>query len=121
MKKSIFTIGLTLIPLVSFAQGATFKSLTNSWVGFLNQVIGVLGSLAFLFFMWGGAMVVLGSGDSNKVAEGKQRMVWSLIGLFVMFSVWGLLGFIDGTLFGGTSSGVGPPASTGPVRGLGPI
>lgn len=117
-----FTLFLLATPAFAFAQGITFKTLTNSWVNFLNKVVALLGSLAFLFFMWGAAVFILGSGDTNKVKEGKQRMIWSLVGLFVMFSVWGLLNFIDGTLFGtassGTSSGTSAPANV--PTGLGP-
>lgn len=119
-KKRILILSqvLFLVPILAKAQ--TFASLTNSWVGFLNKVVAVLGSIAFLFFMWGGAMVILGSGDTGKVKEGKQRMIWSLVGLFVMFSVWGLLSFMNGTIFGGASGGAAGPAPGSVPTGLGP-
>ena len=125
MKKNLLNILILtfFIPAVSLANGPTFASVTNSWVGLLNALIGLIASAAVLFFFWGMAMVILGSGDTNKVAEGKQRIVWSLLGLVVMFSIWGILRFVQASLFEGSSSGT-PSSQTTPTnapRGLGPL
>ena len=49
-------------------------------------------SLALLFFFWGLAKYIWSVGTEKE--EGKKIMVWGVIALFVMSSVWGLVFFI---------------------------
>ncbi len=62
----------------------------------INQSIALLASVALVVFLWGLVRFVfkLGSGE-GKVEEGRSLMVWGLVSLFVMFSIWGLVAFIQ--------------------------
>jgi hypothetical protein len=55
--------------------------------------------LAFLYFFWGMGQFVLKAGDEKARTEGKQKMVWSVVALFVMVSIYGIILFIR-TTFG---------------------
>ena len=59
-------------------------------------VTGVLIPLAFslclLYFFWGVAKYIKSEGDGK--GEGKQIMIWGVVGLFVAFSIWGIIVFI---------------------------
>lgn len=98
-KISIISVGL-LTPVFVFAQVNT-----SGLIGFLQKVHGLIGlvipiliSLGVLGFMWGIVLYLFGK---NK-DEGKTFMLWGIIALFVMTSVWGLVGILRGTLFGNT-------------------
>ena len=53
--------------------------------------------LALLFFFWGVAKYIWSESNEDK-GKGKQIMVWGVVALFVMSSIWGLVSFIRGEL-----------------------
>jgi hypothetical protein len=63
-----------------------------------RSVVPVLFALALVVFLWGVTQFIMNSADENKRAQGKQFMVWGIIGLFVMFSVWGLVLLLQATI-----------------------
>ena len=69
-------------------------------IGLLNTVVvPVIFALAFLAFIWG--MVnyfFLHGDDETKRREGKQFILWGLIGLVILFSVWGIVNILLSTL-----------------------
>jgi hypothetical protein len=48
--------------------------------------------LALLAFFYGLAKLIWGGPEA--VSEGKSLMIWGIVALFVMVSVWGLVRFI---------------------------
>ncbi len=63
-----------------------------------RSVVPVLFALAFVVFLWGVVQFIMNSADEAERAKGKQFMLWGIIGLFVMFSVWGLVSIIQKTV-----------------------
>ncbi len=92
-----------LVPIAYAAgTGDTFGSLVNKVVnGIFDPLVGFIIGLALLYFLWGLSKFVLNSGDEGAVKEAKQMMVWGVIALFVMVSVWGLVNILTGTFFAG--------------------
>lgn len=64
----------------------------------VGSVVPLLFALAFVVFIWGVVQFIANSSDENKRAQGKQFMVWGLVGLFVMFSIWGLVQLLRKTV-----------------------
>jgi hypothetical protein len=56
-------------------------------------------ALALLFFFWGVAKFILNADNDEKRTEGKKVMIWGIIALFVMVSVWGLINILANTFF----------------------
>lgn len=46
-----------------------------------------------IMFFWGLAHFILSS-DSTVKENGKNHMIWGVVGLFIIFSVWGIIAFI---------------------------
>lgn len=70
-----------------------------------NTVIGVIFGFAMVFFFWGAAQFILKDAGSDKTRdEGKKKLLWGIIALFVMFSIYGILRMI-GNLTGISSTG----------------
>ncbi|MBI2482418.1 MAG: hypothetical protein HYV76_02580 [Candidatus Vogelbacteria bacterium] len=83
--------------------GDTFASLVTKVVGgILNPLIGLIIGLALIYFIWGLANLIRNTGDEKAREEAKQMMIWGVIALFVMVSVWGLVGILTQTFFNGT-------------------
>ena len=99
---------LFLAPAVSFAALGGVKDLIQQSGGVLKGVIPVIFGLAMVYFFWGMSVFILNAGNEKLRADGKQKMVWGVVALFVMFSIWGILTWIAG-VFGVNciSSGVG--------------
>lgn len=68
---------------------------------FFNRLIPITVSAALLVFLWGVFKVVRAQGDTKAIEEGRKTMLWGIIALFVMVSVWGLVAFIQHDIFGG--------------------
>lgn len=80
-----------------------------------NSIIPLMFALAVAFFIWGIVQfVILGAGDETKRTQGREHMIWGVIALTVMLSVWTLVSIVGGTFFKGSSGlpGVKPPTTT---------
>jgi hypothetical protein len=79
----------------------------------INRDIPFLVGLALLAFFWYLVEFIWkGRDSSEEQKKGKMGMVYSIVALFVMVSVWGIIGFIGGTLGisqGGKMSGFNLP------------
>lgn len=94
---NIATIALLLLPTMVSASG--IKDLINALGGLIDTLIAILVALALAVFIWGLVKFIwrLG-GDEEEVKEGKKLMVWGIVALFVMLSVWGIVIFMQEAL-----------------------
>ena len=60
----------------------------------INAIMGVVGSLALLMFVFGGLTWMTSGGSQEKVKKGKDILVWSAIGLVIIFSAYGITNLI---------------------------
>ncbi len=69
-------------------------------IGLFNLVvIPVIFALAFAAFVWGAVdYLFIHGGDETKREEGRKFMFWGIIGLIVLFSVWGFVNIMLSTL-----------------------
>lgn len=73
---------------------------------FLGQIIygilGVVGSLALVMFIYGGLVWMTAAGSPEKVTKGKNVLIWATIGLVVIFSAYAIVAFILKDILGQT-------------------
>src|SRR3989344_956700 len=93
--KKIIAAVLALTPSFAFAAGLDNVLLTIQRL--LNLATPIVVALALLYFFWGLANYILSAGDTEKREEGRNIMIWGVIALFVMVSVWGLVRVIGDT------------------------
>jgi hypothetical protein len=105
MKKISHLIFATvlIVPSFAFAAVTDFKSLMQLFADMLGSVINVVYVFTFAAFFWGIATFILNTGDATKMKEGRMWMLWSVIALFVMVTVWGLVGLLVNTFGVGTT------------------
>ncbi|MCP4652494.1 MAG: hypothetical protein GY858_03805, partial [Candidatus Omnitrophica bacterium] len=60
----------------------------------INAVLGVVGSLALVMFIFGGFTWMLAGGNKEKVTKGKDIIIWAAIGLIIIFSAYALVKII---------------------------
>ena len=66
----------------------------------INGVLGVVGSIALLMFIYGGFMWMTAAGSSERVSKGKEVIVWATIGLVVIFSAYAMVRFVFNDILG---------------------
>lgn len=62
-----------------------------------TAVIPLLFALAMVMFIWGVIQYVINAQEEAKREKGRQFMIWGIIALAVMVSVWGLVGILRNT------------------------
>lgn len=107
----------------SFGQiGGSINAFTN---GIVRSLITLFATAAMAAFFFGIVQYIWGfrEGKQEQISNGRKFMVWSLLALFVMFSVWGIIYFfqdvlgvggnnrmtIPGIQVGGSGGGAGSP------------
>ncbi len=88
-----------VFPAVSSAQLGGVKGLLTQFKSILNLLIPIIFGLSLVYFFWGTSQFILNAGDAKTREEGKQKMIWGVIALFVMVSIYGILAFV-GSLVG---------------------
>ncbi|MEK7179348.1 MAG: hypothetical protein AAB727_03805, partial [Patescibacteria group bacterium] len=81
--------------------------LIDRFIQILNALIPLIIGVALVGFLYGVAKFILAADDSSKREEGRQLMIWGVIGLFVMVSVWGIVNVVAQTFgIGASRSGL---------------
>ncbi len=60
----------------------------------IAKILGLIGSLAFLAFIYGGFMWLTSAGNADRVQKGSTAMLYATIGLFVIFGAYAILNTI---------------------------
>lgn len=113
--KKIMSSGVLLSALVPFIASAQtpIENLAERLIFWLNRGIVILITVATLFFIYA-VIGYIREKDSAKMKDKKQQMINGIIGLFVIVSVWGIIGLVSqtlGTNRGGTQSVPCPPGT----------
>lgn len=72
----------------------TIQSLIGAAEGLVKTATVILMGVALLVFMWGLSRMLF-KGDDKAIKEGRNLMIWGVIALFVMVSVWAIVGFFQ--------------------------
>ncbi|MFA6006251.1 MAG: hypothetical protein WC764_00790 [Candidatus Paceibacterota bacterium] len=67
----------------------------------LNPIIGLLGAAALAYFIWGVAEFIYHVDNEAERSKGRQHMLYGVIGLAIMISVFGILNVVCNTVGAG--------------------
>jgi hypothetical protein len=94
MKKVLAIAVVSIFPVLAFAQD--LQGLLGITKNIINMLVPILIGLAVVYFLWQVIQYTV-SGDEDKKKEAKMGMLWGIIGIFVMVSVWGLVSVVSNT------------------------
>lgn len=80
----------------------------------MKAVVPLLVALAVAAFVYGIIKFFLNPDNEEKRKQGKSYMLWGLITLFVMVSIWGLVKILSGSFGTGNPMIPSLPASSSP-------
>lgn len=108
MKRTLLSISLFIVPAVVFAQTInSFRDVVGlalQWVTYLMQMIFALFSLGIMYTVYQ-YISALNKGDSKTSGDMRQRLIWGIVGMAVLFSLWGIIAILTNTL-GWSAAGV---------------
>ncbi len=112
MKKHIIKLGVVGVALTPFlASAQSFLSIVYSLTQQFGQIISILIPIVFgmaiLAFFYGIFLYIFTQGTDDK-AQGKHVMLYSLIAIFVMASLFGIIQLAQSTLGIGSAGGSFP-------------
>ena len=104
MKRFLAGIAVSAFPLLALAQtyspGQGVKGLFDFAGTLLNRIVPLIIAVAVAYFIWNVFQYIIRAEEDQKEAA-KTHMIWGIVGLFAMVSVWGLVAILQSTF--GTS------------------
>jgi len=96
--KKFLLMSLFFVPYMALAQNKIKDQFDNA-IALIAKIIPVIVGLAVVYFLYGVAKFILASysGSETDMTAGKQVMVWGIIALFVMLTMWGLVTVLNNT------------------------
>ncbi|MDB5265765.1 MAG: hypothetical protein JWM39_478 [Parcubacteria group bacterium] len=87
-------------PTATAPSGTTFKTFVYGTIVPLgNGVVSVLFAFALLFFIFGVFKYFFVQGaDAKARTDGRSFILWGIIAMVVLFSMWGLVNLVTGIL-----------------------
>lgn len=108
MKKIFALLSILFVPMSAFAQTSTGAiGILRVIQDIANIVIPILITIAVIWFIYGVIKYVIAKDEGVK-EQGRNAMISSIIGLFVIVSVWGLVAVIGNTFGIGRDNAVAP-------------
>ncbi len=103
MKKIYTIVSIAfIVPSFAFAVSTTISTLAIKISGYLNQALVVLMGVALVIFVWNIIKYFIKGNEDHK--EAAPYVMWSIIGFFVILSLWGIVNVLKNTFFSDTDT-----------------
>lgn len=99
---------LAVAPAMALAE--TLTDVGNTISSLVDLATPIVVALALVYFFWGLAQLLFNIGDEGKRKKAIEIMIYGVIALFVMVSVWGIVNVLQETFHVGGSQSITPPS-----------
>ena len=101
IRRGLFLVFVfAFFPLVALAQTpGNFREFAALVINIINILIPLVFGLTFLMFLVGVSWYIFSPGSEDNIKKGRQVMVWGIVILFVMLSIWGLVNLLANSFF----------------------
>ena len=69
-----------------------------------NIILGIVGALSVIMLIWGGLRYIISGGDSKKITDAKNTILYAIIGLAIAFLSYAIIRFVLNALGAVTTS-----------------
>ena len=80
------------------ASASNFPLLHSILVEIINPIVGLLFAIALVYFLWGVFEFLQGPSNEDKLKAARNKMLYGILGLFLMVSAVGVVNLICNTL-----------------------
>jgi len=78
-----------------YAEGDyTLDDILGIAIGASRWILGIVGSLALIMFIYGGFMFLISAGSSEKIGQAQKIIVAAVIGLLIVFASYLIIKFV---------------------------
>ncbi len=85
---------------MNLSSNSSLGGVVDFVIGIINSLIGVLTVLALVLFLYAGVRYVFKASEAKGKGPERDALLWGLISLLVLVSVWGLISIMCATLLG---------------------
>lgn len=98
--KKVFYTALLFAPSLAFADTNLngISQLVSSIGGIVAKIIPLMFAIAIVYFFWGLVQFLRGAGDPKMHDAGKAHMIYGVIAIAVMVSIYGLVAWLQTNL-----------------------
>jgi len=91
------TLAVAAVAMPSAAGAVTLLDTLGLINTIINALVPIIISLALVLFFWGLVMYMTVAGDDEKRKKATNLMIWGVIAIFVMVSIWGIISLLQTT------------------------
>jgi hypothetical protein len=66
----------------------------------ISAILGIIGTIALLMFIYGGFIWMTAAGNEKKVSSGRDILIWAAIGMAVVFTSYAAVKFLISDVIG---------------------
>ena len=70
------------------------RSIEKILGGIIKVILGIVGSIALLMFIFGGLIWMTAGGNEQRVKKGRDFLIWTSLGLLIIFASYAILRFV---------------------------
>lgn len=59
-----------------------------------NIALGIIGAIAVIMLVWGGFRYIISGGDSKKVTDAKNTILYAIVGLIIAVLAYAIVNFV---------------------------
>ena len=59
-----------------------------------NRLLGLVGSIALLFFVYGGVMFLVSAGNTEMISKARGIIIGAIVGIIIVFASYTIINFI---------------------------
>ena len=96
-------------PFAAFAI-STLTNVIDKFAEIINGLLPIVVAIALLAFFWGLVQYIFYQNSEEKKKTSKNIMIWGLVALFVMVSVWGIINVVQETFDIQPGGSITPPS-----------
>lgn len=108
MKKVIYAV-ISFVPVLASAAITGVTTLVGEIGGIIRSLIPIMFALAIVYFFYGVAKYIRSAGDPKAAAEGRSIMIYGVIAIAVMASLYGLVIWLQTNLGVGNNTTIPIP------------
>ncbi len=100
-KKVFVPLSLLFLSTPQIGEARTFRDVAKGFAKtILGPIIQLFLVLALVLFIWGVVEFIRNADNKEARERGKQRILWGIIGLFVMLTFLSIVGILTGSFLG---------------------
>ena len=85
----------TIVPECAASGECTLDDFIQVFVNISELILGLVGAIALMFFVYGGIVLLTSGGNSDKIKKGQEVLKQTVIALIIILGAWLIVRFVQ--------------------------